>query len=103
MASQEEGSTDESKKYAKLDKLIQKPNKEEIAAYITEKVRAEVVRLTWGRETLDKEKALDAKQQQLEDTWKYKEIIKEKDDTIKGLETSLNAAMIEVRLNVYDL
>ena len=48
---------------------------------------------SWQKDTSDKEKAMLAKQKQLEDSWKFQEILEDKDKTIKQLEENLEKAI----------
>ena len=50
----------------------------------------------WQKDTVpDKEKALMAKQRQLEETWRYTELIEDKDNTIQQLSEQLEQAFNE--------
>ena len=61
-------------------------------------IREEAVRQTWKREaTVEKQKAIDAKQTQLEEAIKSSEILKEKDAELGELEHSLAASIEETR------
>ena len=62
-----------------------------------EQMKEEVIRQGWRREPNDKEKALDAKQRQLEESFRSKELLKEKDEQIEQLQSRLMDAAVDLR------
>lgn len=51
------------------------------------------MRQTWKRDTKDKEKAIEAKQKQLEENWRFSELLKDKDDMVLQMRESLEMAV----------
>ena len=60
-------------------------------------MKEEVIKQGWRRQPGDKEKAIDAKQRQLEEAFRSKEMIREKDELIDHLQKKMTDAAIDIR------
>ncbi|XP_005107451.1 myosin-9 [Aplysia californica] len=67
--------------------------RKQIETYMSERIEAQVLKLLWKRDTREKDKALEAKQLQIEQAYEYEEQFKVKADTIAKLEQEVHAAL----------
>ncbi|GFO06493.1 Cap-gly domain-containing linker protein 1-like isoform x3 [Plakobranchus ocellatus] len=67
--------------------------KKQIEGYMHEKIEAQVLKLLWRRDDREKDKALEARQQQIEQAYQYEAQFKEKAVVIEKLESEISASV----------
>ncbi|GFR82110.1 CAP-Gly domain-containing linker protein 1-like isoform X3 [Elysia marginata] len=67
--------------------------KKQIEVYMQEKIESQVLKLLWRRDSKEKDKALEARQHQIEQAYQYEAQFQEKADVILKLETEISASV----------